>query len=310
MTHIHHVFLDTDIASDVDDAMALSVLLGSPDVDLVGVSTVYGDTLLRAKVAARYGRLGGRQLQVSPGIGTPRSQRSVWWAGVEGTLHADLDTEQVDSAHGVDRLIDAAKQYPCELDILAIGPLTNIAAALDADPDFVRDVRHLYIMGGAFFGEPGPDGTGIEHNFRSDATAAARVFASSIPITITSLDFTETVHFEPADLENIENAGALGKSLGADIRQWWDYWSRKWNAPHDPLTVLTALCPDLFQLSASGTVEIAVDQIEEGRSTFTTNPTGFVQLVRAADIAALRAEVVARIIRAGGQGPIPTVPND
>lgn len=78
----HRLVLDTDIGSAVDDALALSVLLGSSGVELVGCTTVYGDTTLRARIASRLIRLAGRdprQIPCIPGASQPLSGRKVWW---------------------------------------------------------------------------------------------------------------------------------------------------------------------------------------------------------------------------------------
>src|SRR5439155_25857618 len=158
--------LDTDIGSDVDDAMALAQILGSPDLSLVEVHTVYGDTRLRARLARRYGVLAGRDLDVVPGLVEPLSGRKVWWAGHEGTLHDDLDSETISADSAPERLVARLREHPGELDVAAIGPLTNLAAALALEPQAAQWIRHLWVMGGSFGNEK------AEHNFKSDDVAA------------------------------------------------------------------------------------------------------------------------------------------
>lgn len=91
----YDALLDTDIGSDVDDALALGVLLGSPEVSLRGATTVYGDTLLRARLARRLASLAGHDLTVVPGAAETLSGREVWWAGHEGDAFDDLSGERV-----------------------------------------------------------------------------------------------------------------------------------------------------------------------------------------------------------------------
>lgn len=216
----HRIILDTDIGSDVDDALALALIFGSPEAELLGVTTVYGDTLLRARLAKRFGKLSGRDIAVHQGIASPKSGREVWWPGHEGSLHEGLPQETIESEDAVAYLVREVANHPGEIDVLAIGPLTNIAAALEADPTFERNVRHLWIMGGAF-------GTGeTEHNFRSDDQAARTVFASALNITVTGLEVTRQVEMRRDQLELIAAAGPLGEALDADIRQWWAFWKR------------------------------------------------------------------------------------
>ena len=83
--------LDTDIGSDVDDLMALAMVLGSAEMNLRAVTTVYGDTLLRARIVRRaYGVALRTAPLVAPGARETRSDRPVWWAGHEGALMPDL----------------------------------------------------------------------------------------------------------------------------------------------------------------------------------------------------------------------------
>src|SRR3954447_20009545 len=182
-----NLILDTDIGTDVDDALALAPILGSPELALGGISTVYGDTRLRAQLARRYTKTAGYDagLPIAAGLEKTRSGKDVWWAGHEGKLFPDLDQEVVDD-DGVALLVRSVAAHPGQVDVLAIGPLTNIAAVLDADPEFESNVRRLVIMGGDFRAE----GRIAEHNFTSDVAAAQRVFASRLDIVVGGLDLT------------------------------------------------------------------------------------------------------------------------
>ena len=119
--------LDTDIGSDVDDLMALAMVLGSADMSLRAVTTVYGDTLLRARIVRRaYGVAGRSAPPVAAGAQETRSGRPVWWAGHEGALMPDLASEAVDEN------LDAMALLRASTVIEAVGPLTNVADALEA----------------------------------------------------------------------------------------------------------------------------------------------------------------------------------
>ncbi|MCZ9882274.1 nucleoside hydrolase [Arthrobacter sp. B2a2-09] len=293
MGALHRIILDTDIGSDVDDALALSLILGSPEAELLGVTTVYGDTLLRARLAKRLGKLAGRNVPVYCGIGTPLSGREVWWPGHEGSLHEELETESIQDEDAVNYLLRQVSEHPGEIDIVAIGPLTNIAAALQEDPAFERNVRHLWIMGGAFgMGE-------AEHNFRSDDLSASIVFRSNLNITVTGLEITRKVEMRRDQLVLIAAAGPLGKALDADIRQWWAFWNEEWNVPHDPITVLTLLRPELFSFSSPGRVSIAGRDDSAGLSTFTPDPAGRARIVSDINHESVAEQITTRIVNAG-----------
>ncbi|GAB2638755.1 nucleoside hydrolase [Kribbella swartbergensis] len=289
---------DTDIGSDVDDAMALAQIMGTPELRLHSVTTVYGDTLLRARIARRYGVLAGRDIAVHAGQTTPLSRREVWWPGHEGTLHEGLERETVAERPAVEHLIATLKANPGEIDVVAVGPLTNIAEALGREPRVATWIRHLWIMGGMF-----PPAGKAEHNFKSDAVAARTVLSAGIPTTVTGLDVTQQVGVDQSGLESIGAAGALGAALRADIQQWWQFWQREWNVPHDPVAVLTLTRPELFTFSDPGKVEISVGD-DEGTSTFVPDDAGTVRLALTVDGPAAVAAIIEAIQRAGRNDPV------
>lgn len=202
------VLLDTDIGSDVDDALALGVLLGSPEARITGVTTVYGDTLLRARLTHRLGALAGRDLTVVPGAKDTLSGKDVWWAGHEGKAFTDLEREPVREDTAADRfLVDSVLARPGEIDVIGIAPLANIARAIRLDDRFAAGVRGLYLMGGSF----GPDAR-PEHNIVSDITAARVVFGSGIRTVVTGLEITTRLRIESAGIETIRGSRRVRRS--------------------------------------------------------------------------------------------------
>jgi inosine-uridine nucleoside N-ribohydrolase len=288
------LILDTDIGSDVDDAMALAQIMGTPGLDLVEVHTVYGDTALRARIARRYAALAGLDVEVVAGETTTLSGREVWWAGHEGSLHDDLDRETFSAASAPERLITRLREQPGELDVVAIGPLTNLAAALEMEPDVAQWIRQLWVMGGSFGDDAVP-----EHNFRSDDVAAQAVLNAGIPTTVTGLEITRLVTIDAERLQRIRAAGRLGAALGADIEQWWAYWNETWNVPHDPVAVLTLTRPDLFTFSEPGRIDITIGGENAGHSAFVPDPSGTVRIVTGLDAEPVAEEITARIVSAG-----------
>lgn len=285
----HDVLLDTDIGSDVDDALALGVLLGSPEVHLSGVTTVYGDTLLRARLARRLASLAGHDLTVVPGATGTLSGREVWWAGHEGNAFDDLYTERVRDDTSAPRfLTDSVRARPGAIDLVAIGPLTNVAQAITHDEGFGSDVRSLYLMGGRFRSQAAP-----EHNIVSDITAARTVFTSGLPMVVTGLEITTRMRIGPDGIETIRAAGPYGSALAREIDAWTGFTGEGWSVPHDPITVLSMLRPDLYT-TERGTVTVA----DDGRTAFHPDPRGTVSLVVDADLDAIADEIVTRIVRA------------
>lgn len=274
-----HIGLDTDIGSDVDDVLALAAILGSSSLVLDHVTTVYGDTLVRARLAAHALRLAGRQdSRVVPGTELPRSGRAVWWAGHEGQLVPELDSE------AVDRESDAVNLLAGTPTVLAIGPLTNVAAALEQP---ACSIEQLYLMGGEFSRHV------PEHNISCDSTAAASVFAAGVPVTAIGIDQTARVRVGTAFVAAFEAAGRLGAFLAAEIRQYWAFGGTDSNVPHDPLAVLMLTDPQLFTFERGGVTVTA-----EGVTEFAAAADGPHRVVVDLDVPAVTDLLVARILAA------------
>lgn len=278
------IAFDTDIGSDVDDLLALAVIFASPSLSLRGVTTVYGNTTLRAQMVARACRLSDHLVRpIIPGLASTRSGREVWWAGHEGALMDDLDSESIDADADAVRLLAHSET------VVAVGPLTNVAAAVETENPLCKD---FYVMGGRF------TGAGAEHNIRSDADAAAVVFASGVPTTVVGLEQTTRVRVgnEVADL--LATSGDFGALLAAEMRQFWDFAQETSNVPHDPIAVLMITNPELFTF-AEGHVTVATDGDDAGVTTFAAEDGGPHRIVVDLDDASVAVEITARLIAAG-----------
>ncbi|WP_163509015.1 nucleoside hydrolase [Fodinicola acaciae] len=285
------LILDTDIGSDVDDALALSVILGSPEVELKAVTTVYGDTDVRARLASRLVKLAGRAETgpvIIPGETETLSGRPVWWAGHEGKLFDDLAVEQIETGISApDYLAQAVAEQPGQITILAIAPLTNIALALRRDPSFATNVRRIHMMAGDFR----ETGRTPEHNIKSDITAAKEVFQAGIPITVTGLDITTQLQLDAKAVAEVAASGPLGAALEKEIGQWWRFHGHEWNNPHDPIAALTLIEPALFS-SRRTDVEIS----DEGVTLDRANPDGRTDVIATLDKPAVARAIVDRIM--------------
>jgi hypothetical protein len=147
------IILDTDIGTDVDDAWALATVLGSPELDLLGVTTVYGDTALRASIARTLLILAGRaDIPVACGQERPLpGAPAVYWPGHEGRGLLRFDGSDPQDFHPLpasDFIIEMSHRYAGELLLVAIAPLTNVAMALRRDPSLVRWLQGVVLMGG------------------------------------------------------------------------------------------------------------------------------------------------------------------
>jgi purine nucleosidase len=292
------VLLDTDIGSDVDDALALAMILGSPEIDLVGATTAYGDTLLRARIAKRLAQLAGRNLTVIPGERETLARREVWVAGHEGALYGDLSSQIVDTdTSALQYLLDAVGNAPQPLHLLAIAPLTNIARAIEHEPGLTQRIAGLAIMGGDLL-----PGRPPEHNFSADPEAAAIVFGSGCPITLIGLNVTRTVELTRKHLQMLQAARPLGALLAAETEQWLAYWGDHVDHPHDAVAALTLIAPHLFAFSDPTTISVSVNGAQAGRVQTTAKPRGHVRVAQQVDPAAAVREITNRILAAARAG--------
>ncbi len=241
------IILDTDIGSDVDDALALALLLASPEVELVGVTTVYGDVACRARIAQKLLQLAGRaDVPVFPGAGQPLSwNHPVWWGGHEGKglLEGDDWHAPVRSEHAVDWLIDTILARPGEITLITIGPMTNAALAVRREPRLAQAVKAVVSMGGvARVSANALDLPVAEHNVKSDPAAARIVLQAGWPFTMVGLDVTMRVQITR---EHVRQITALGtpfhQALERLIARWLAFVGREHTALHDPLAVAVAL---------------------------------------------------------------------
>jgi len=244
------VILDTDIGTDVDDCLALAVLLGSPEVELVGVTCVYGDVMLRARMVRKLLALAGRsEVPVYAGLESPLlGVRPVFWPGHEGVglLEREDDSLLPEAEHAVDALLRITREQPGEIHLIAIGPLGNIALAIRRDPAFLDRLASFTIMGGVFRGPGRWNMRSNEHNIVSDPEAAQVVFGTNPDCTLVPLDVTLQTVIRPADVTRIRADPTPFREAVADqIERYPRFQDLGYTYLHDPLAVALLLDPSL-----------------------------------------------------------------
>lgn len=291
------LLIDTDLGTDPDDLQVL-MIAGRTGLDVVGIATVYGDTDLRARMAAVVAPMVGIDCPIVAGQSATLSGRDVMWAGHEGHGVPGIELAGYDRSRTAPAFIsELAARHPGELDVLAIGPLTNLACALLADPDLPSRLRHLYVMGGLFT----TDARGPEHNVSADALATWIVLHSGVPTTMTGFEMTTRVVLTADELDRVTSIGAVGPILAANTAGFVS-WLRQFglpdigrgSIPHDPIALLTRQRPDLFD-----TETCRVDAVgwgpDAGHVTATPDDAGRVRVVRDFDPDLVRGEVLASL---------------
>ncbi len=241
------VIIDTDIGDDIDDAFAVSLALNSPEVEIDGITTAWGDTHLRARLVNRLLAQAERSdIPVAEGIVTHSKARftQARWAedGAEPEEHVDA----------VDFLLRQIAAHPDDITLITIAPLTNIAAAIDRDLATFRKVRRIVMMGGSIYRGYLDPGAGpnpppsAEYNIASDVAAAQKVFNSGVPIYMLPLDATQI------RLDEVRRGElfATGTPITDALTQLYHQWGQPTPVLYDPVAVSYAIQPNLCAMKS------------------------------------------------------------
>lgn len=189
----NRVILDTDIGDDIDDAFALALALSSPDIQLMGITTAWGETSLRARLVKRFlCETGENAIPVFSGVETPAkapfTQRA-WAQKYPGGRQL--------SPGGIDFILNTIRHYPGQVTLISIAPLSNVGALIDKDPATFHKLKKVIIMGGSIkrgYGDLGfthPHGPDPEYNILMDVASANKLLASGVPLYMMPLDSTQ-----------------------------------------------------------------------------------------------------------------------
>jgi len=283
------VILDTDIGDDIDDAYALALILASPELQLVGVTTVFGNVLARARQAKTILKLARRpDVPVAAGCAAAISPRLRWpepdllsgQSSLERKAKPALDDirprqdatalplEQLPplhAAHGVDFLVDTMMDGDGDIIPVTIGAMTNLAMALVKEPRLLRKIPRIVSMAACF------DRLMSEWNIMCDPVAAAIVFNSRIPMTVIGLDVTTRCVLNQGQLDRLNASDRpVARNLAAATKAW----GSGFPVLHDPLAVETLIRGDIVQTrNGTVTVELSGDETY-GYTTFGPSADG------------------------------------
>jgi purine nucleosidase len=240
------VLIDTDIGDDIDDAFALALALRSPELKILGVTTTFGDTEMRARLLDRYLKAFGRS-DIPVAAGPPSKTDNV----MTQKAYA-LRAPAVVYADGAAFLLDQIRKHPGEITLIAIGPLFTVQAAIGRDPDTFRKLKRVVMMGGSIErGYDGKDGErrppDAEWNINRNPAGAQALLATGVPIFMMPLDSTQ-IHLQAQEREEIFAHGSpLTDQLTLLYHQWMAGTESHSPAPtlFDPVAVTYTFRPDL-----------------------------------------------------------------
>jgi inosine-uridine nucleoside N-ribohydrolase len=237
------VIIDTDIGDDVDDAFALALALRSPELDILGVTTTFGDTETRARIVDRFlGEAARPDIPVAAGTPTlnknPLTQRRY----AERARSPNLPHPPA-----VDFLLEQIRRYPGQITLIAIGPLMNVGAAIDKDVATFRKLKRVVLMGGSVkrgYGDLGysaPHGPDAEWNIVNDIPSAQKLLAVGVPLAMMPLDSTQL------KLDEVKRAFLFsqGTPITDALTVLYHLWGQETPTLFDPMTIAYAVSPGL-----------------------------------------------------------------
>ncbi|WP_170412815.1 nucleoside hydrolase [Ruegeria atlantica] len=256
------LIIDTD--PGIDDAMAIAYAAAAPEIDLIGLTTVFGNTHVHQ--SSRNARFLLHKL----GIDAPVAEGAPFARGTDAHTPSEhvhgpegfgdvTEIPQIGSNHSLtaaEFLVDRAREHKGELVVCAVGPLTNIADAMQLDPEFSSNIKRLVIMGGAVF-SPGNITEHAEANIYHDVHAADAVFASPPDTVLVGLDVTLKTLYETADFEALAARSAEMGGFLRDISKFYlkfyrDIGGLEGCGLHDSTAVIACTHEPMFEMVETG----------------------------------------------------------
>lgn len=269
------ILVDTDIGTDIDDAFALALIAHSPELKLLGVTTVSGDTHARAQLAAKLlWEAGLRRVPVLAGEpGRPLPIEQTRWA-------RNFKSPQLRPGSAVNFLDATLRSLPGKTTVVAIGPLTNLAALLQKDPAISKKISQIVMMGGSIYHGYGDDPTPVaEYNIAADPAAAQKVFSSGIRILMVPLDVTAMLQLHLTDRHRVFTHLSPVTDALAIL---YNLWNQRTPTLFDPMAVATLIDPDLcetkpldVEVDANGFTHVVDNQPPNATVALHTDPKKF-----------------------------------
>jgi inosine-uridine nucleoside N-ribohydrolase len=275
------VIYDTD--PGVDDAMALYYALAHPDVDVVGITTTFGNVYVEQAAAnALYlTALSGHDIPVTQGVAKPWFKHSEAPPdsihGVDGLgnlLDRQEHSKTLDPRSSAQFIVDTVRAHPGEITLVAVGPLGNLATALKLDPELPKLVHEVILMGGTVL-EPGNVSPVAEANIWNDPHAADIVFTAGWKLTMVGLDVTHQVILPVALFERVaqHHQHHATDTLLHAVRFYADFYSGLYPHVatihgcfgHDVLAFVHLTNPELFT-TETGRIRVATEGLAQGQT--------------------------------------------
>ena len=277
------IIIDTD--PGIDDAMAIFFASQSPKLDLIGLTTVFGNVPVEMSTdnAIRLCDILKKDIPVCQGAAKPyggdvEPQFAHFVHGDNGLGNIELPapSREADSRSAAEFIVEMAKKHPGEVTLVAVGPLTNVAHALDLEPELPKLLKRVVVMGGAakVRGNVSPV---AEANIWNDPYGAEVVFATEYanPLVLIGLDVTYAVSFNVEFNDKLESVNpTIGSFMNKAAKFYTKFYSEVFQNSeekvcyfHDALAIAHIIEPDIFQYQ-DGHLRVSKDELCYGQTSF------------------------------------------
>ena len=269
-----NIIFDTD--PGVDDAFALLYALNHPNINVLGITTVFGNVPVETstKNALILSEMAHKGTIVYQGANKPLERKVTNYPsfihghdGLGGTNHpqSKFNASKLDAAQFI---INGINENSGNINLVAVGPLTNIANSIKLDPSIANKVNSLLIMGGSWLAG-GNISPVAEANIYNDPEAAEIVFKSGLPIVMVGLDVTHKVFLSQNDIDKLSSKNSSGKFLKKISNIYMKFYKDTKNMDgcffHDATAVIAMTNPEFFKYKVAR-VYVSQDNLTRGQT--------------------------------------------